>query len=287
MPRTMLLPISIYDDMDAAVDAGLNFALALDAHLSVLVMQPSFRATPGYTASISASGYATVFQEMERASKLREREIESYLVKKAEEVGVVISDVPLSESIATASFIGAQGEYDILIAKFAVVNDLVLFTKTATVSDESDFDLSLVKTVLENSGRPLFIIPENSAFNFGGVAAVAWNGSVEGARAVSAALEFLKSASKVVVITVNTGKTNFDEADRLKSYLGWHGIEAECWKVPGSTDVGADVIHYAIETGADYIVSGGYTRGRLRQALFGGVTTTLLQACKLPMILSR
>lgn len=287
MPRTMLLPISIYDDMDAAVDAGLNFALALDAHLSVLVMRPSYLATPGYPASISASGYATVYQEMERSSKLREREIESYLVKRAEEIGVAISDAPQPERIATASFIAAQGEYDTLIAKFAVVNDIVIFTKTDAVSYESDFGLSLVKTVLENSGRPLFIIPENSSFNFGGVAAVAWNGSVEGARAVSAALEFLKSASKVIVITVNTGKTNFDEADRLKSYLGWHGIEAECWKVPGSTDVGADVIHYAIETGADYIVSGGYTRGRVRQALFGGVTTTLLQACKLPMILSR
>lgn len=287
MFRTILLPISIYGDIDSAVDAGLNFAITLDAHLSVLAMSPSFTATPNYTTSISASGYAAAFQEMEIAARLREREIEAHLVEKAEEIGVRVSDEPSPERGATVAFVAAQGEGDSLITKFAVVNDLILFVRNAVESGEADFELSIVKSALENSGRPLFIIPSKSSFTFGGIAAVAWNGSVEGARAVSAALELLKLASKVVVITIGTGKTNPNEADRLKSYLGWHGINAECWKTPSESDVGTDVIHYAMEAKADYIVSGGYTRGRMRQALFGGVTTTLLQSCKLPMIFSK
>src|SRR3546814_4632842 len=63
------------------------------------------------------------------------------------------------------------------------------------------------------------------ASSMGAHAAICWNGSIQSARAVGAALPFLRHAERVTVLTA-------DEADRrvpaamLRSYLARHDIRA-------------------------------------------------------------
>ena len=46
------------------------------------------------------------------------------------------------------------------------------------------------------------------------------------------------------------------------------------------------LLSYIADMGADMLVAGGYGHSRLREALFGGVTRTLLSSQTLPLFMS-
>lgn len=50
---------------------------------------------------------------------------------------------------------------------------------------------------------------------------------MEGARAVAAALPFIKMAKTVRVITADTSSTDGPVGENLAKYLRWHGVETQ------------------------------------------------------------
>jgi nucleotide-binding universal stress UspA family protein len=101
-------------------------------------------------------------------------------------------------------------------------------------------------------------------------------------------MPLLAAAKEVGVFTAVEAKHR-GEAEELIAYLGWHGIGAkrDTTSSPSPTgDVGADLLALADATGVGLIVMGGYTRGRLRQIVFGGVTSHLLRHAELPVLMA-
>ena len=56
--------------------------------------------------------------------------------------------------------------------------------------------------------------------------------------------------------------------------------------MPSDEDPANALLSYLADVGADMLVAGGYGHSRLREALFGGVTRTLLSSQTLPLLLS-
>ena len=65
------------------------------------------------------------------------------------------------------------------------------------------------------------------------------------------------------------------------------GVAAEFKRLPSDEDPANALLSYAADFGADLMVAGGYGHSRIREALFGGVTRTLLSSQTLPLFLSR
>jgi nucleotide-binding universal stress UspA family protein len=117
-------------------------------------------------------------------------------------------------------------------------------------------------------------------------AAIAWDGSKQAARAVTAALPLLLRADKVVVIT---GLVNEDVSNpsRLVRYLSGHGVEARTWAfVPQEGSLGRDILGQSTEAEAELLVMGAYSRGRLRELVLGGVTRECLRHGEIPMLVN-
>jgi nucleotide-binding universal stress UspA family protein len=64
------------------------------------------------------------------------------------------------------------------------------------------------------------------------------------------------------------------------------GVNAAFRRLPSEEDPANALLSYVADIGADMLVAGGYGHSRLREALFGGVTRTLLSSQTLPMFLS-
>jgi nucleotide-binding universal stress UspA family protein len=60
------------------------------------------------------------------------------------------------------------------------------------------------------------------------------------------------------------------------------GIPAD----PPADSVGADLLSTAERTGAGLIVMGAYTHGRMRQIVFDGVTSHIVQNAGLPVLMA-
>ena len=144
--------------------------------------------------------------------------------------------------------------------------------------------------LLEESGRPVLVVPaiQRGSASFSRIA-VAWDGSVAAARAFGDAMPILERADRVEVITVtnpSTPRAVQQGGERLAARLQAGGINAAFKRLPSEEDPANALLSYIADMGADMLVAGGYGHSRLREALFGGVTRTLLSSQTLPLFMS-
>jgi nucleotide-binding universal stress UspA family protein len=117
--------------------------------------------------------------------------------------------------------------------------------------------------------------------------AVAWNGGVESAHAVYAALPLLQKADRVTVLTAPTQKTDPDVQSGLVDYLGWHGVNAKAEVVePGERAVGEALLEAANDQSCDLLIMGGYGHSRMRELIFGGVTRYALSHAEIAVLIT-
>jgi nucleotide-binding universal stress UspA family protein len=115
-----------------------------------------------------------------------------------------------------------------------------------------------------------------------------WNGSTEQARANAFAMPLLRLAKRVTVLTVLGGQdVPGPSADQVRKQLRYNGIAAE----PASIEVrgrstGEAVLAAAEAEGADLLIKGAFTRNRLRQMIFGGATSHIMQHAQLPVLMA-
>lgn len=149
----------------------------------------------------------------------------------------------------------------------------------------------LPEYLLLNSGHPVLVLP-STGWNgpLGTNVLVAWDGSMEATRAVTAALPLLKLARKVVVVVFNAEQRpgthgELPGAD-LGQYLSRHGVQVEVQAQVSTIDAGNALLSCAADLGSDLLVMGGYGHTRFRELMLGGVTRTILRTQTLPVLLA-
>ena len=120
---------------------------------------------------------------------------------------------------------------------------------------------------------------------------VGWKNTRETRRAVADSLPFLKIAEKVVVMQVREDESTVDAAIELDDVVGRldrHGVKVQRESLPrwGAT-VAEDLLEIAKNNGADLLVLGAYGRARLREWMFGGVTSDVLAATDCSVLFGR
>jgi nucleotide-binding universal stress UspA family protein len=185
---------------------------------------------------------------------------------------------------ASCSFRGVAGAEDKWIARLGRLADLTVVAQPrdgGTVAAMLAFEAALLDT-----GHPVLIAPASGGGSLDGAALVAWNGSVESARAVTAGLPFLAGAKGVSVVTVEEN-ANLPDGKGCADHLAWHGIRADVRGLGGKGRTAAQAIVADIEaTKAGFLVMGGYTHNRLRQMIFGGVTALVLKSTTIPVLMA-
>jgi nucleotide-binding universal stress UspA family protein len=150
-----------------------------------------------------------------------------------------------------------------------------------------------IEDLLYESGRPVYLV-SNAPAGPEPVdrVLVAWNGSREAARAVFDALPFLTAAKDVEVFAVDPPETAMQSRDfsgaELAATLARHGVTATVTSGASGGHSVAEVLNRrATEIDAGLIVMGAYSHSRLRQRLFGGVTSAMMRDARVPTLMSR
>jgi nucleotide-binding universal stress UspA family protein len=145
------------------------------------------------------------------------------------------------------------------------------------------------ESILMASRTPILVVPTQlTSFDPNGRAMVAWNGSFESANALRAATPLLKHAASVTLVTVGKeGKDDFPSTDGLQ-YLSRHGLNAQLIEDRETGSLIADRLQVeATSMHASYMVLGAYSHSRTLEAVFGGVTRTMLKNTDIPILLAR
>ena len=147
--------------------------------------------------------------------------------------------------------------------------------------------MSLLEAALFETGRPILIAPPKPPKTLGKNIIISWNGSYETPRCISFAMPLLVKADSVTVLEVEEGMVPGPTGDDAVIHLQRNGINAAVVRSKsGHRSSGEAVLEEAERLNADLLIKGAYTRSRIRQMIFGGVTSHILYEAEMPVLMS-
>lgn len=164
--------------------------------------------------------------------------------------------------------------------------DLIVVNRRLDEYPIPDMD-RIAGDILVKSNKPVLAIPADSyGFQVAGPALVAWDGSSAAAAALTAAVPLLKLASSVIILEVEDGSIE-SPAEEAASYLSRHDIHPEIVQEKTDNKRASDLVLAHAKSGRfTYLVMGGFGHLRFVEALFGGVTQSVLNHSPIPVFLA-
>lgn len=158
--------------------------------------------------------------------------------------------------------------------------------------DGSRLDTDIFLGAVLEGGRPCLMLPRwINPHAWGKRAVISWKGTPEAARAVQAALPFLKKAEAVRLCVANPRGEREGEDDagiaRIATYLQRHGVKVEEPVVRESWEGPDRMIVSEVEGfNADFLVLGAYEDPKWAEEIFGGVTARMVRDAKIPILMT-
>lgn len=271
--------------------SALNTAFVLGetygAQIRVLHVSSDPAAYAGiYGEGIIASG--AIIEAIERENAERMKKAKQYVVSFAAKHHLPLDRPEMPAHHASVRFTHLQGMADATMAHEGRLSDLIVIGR----EDKPVHDL--ITPALFDTGRPVLIIPpthDGITREFKDkIVALAWNGSLQSARALYNAIPLLGRAEKLYILTVEKHGHAHDRASEaaLMDYLRVHGIAPQGILVADGNyrSTGEALLLRARELGADLLVMGAYGHSMFREMVLGGVTEHMLQKSDLPVLLS-
>jgi nucleotide-binding universal stress UspA family protein len=280
--KTVMVLLNDADRAQQLLDAAGGVALRCDAHLIGLYVIPAAQvyADVGMIATpVLFEGYRDLFKG------------------KLEEVRRRFEDRVKRD--------GLKGEWRAIdstypnIAESAIAHgrqaDLIVISQIAGESDSS-IESDLAERLIMETGRPVLMMPRKGRFapngeGFAEKALVGINGTRESARAMFDSLPLLNLVKETRVIWVDPYRQQSEAGEvpgaEEAAALSRHGLNvvAEPMMTNGR-NAGEALLLRANDLGADLVVMGAYAHSRMREFVFGGATSHVLQHMTVPVLMS-
>lgn len=275
MIKDIVVNLSLSKAGGPAGEFAVSVASALNAHLAGI----AFLYDP--IVPISGTGYipAEVIDAQQVENEKLAKVAIDWFSEQTRRAGVAAEPVTVSASLA-----GAGDQFARIARRF----DLAIVGQADPDSAGSD-DI-LAETTLFESGRPVIMVPyiQKGPLKLDNVM-LCWDGSRAAARAIGDAMPLLTKAGRVevVIVTNERGKDDEIEGVDIAQHLARHGLKVEVHRIGGGgIDVADALLSHAADSGADFIVMGGYGHSRLREFILGGVTHSIFRSMTVPTLMS-
>jgi len=275
MVKDIVVNLSVREDGGSVGDYAVSLADALSAHITGI----AFVYDP--IVPVSGTGYipAEVIETQQADNEAAAKAAIDRFAQAASRVGVSAEPLTLSASLA-----GAGEQFARIARRF----DLAVVGQAEPES--SAVEEVIAEATLFGSGRPMIVVPyiQKAPLKLDNVM-VCWDGSRPAARAIADAMPLLVKAGRVeiAIITNERGKEDQIEGTDMGQHLARHGLKVDVHRIAGGNiDVADALLSHAADSGADFIVMGGFGHSRLREFVLGGVTHSILRAMTAPVLMS-
>ncbi len=275
MVKDIVVNLSVGPEGGPAGDYAVSVASALEAHLTGI----AFLYDP--IVPVSAAGYipAEVIETQQADNEAAAKAAIDRFAAATKRNALSAEPLTLSASLA-----GAGDQFGRIARRF----DLAIVGQAEPASNS--VEEIIAEAALFESGRPLILVPyiQKAPLKLDNVM-VCWDGSKAAARAIADAMSLLTKAGsvEVVIITNERGKQHEIEGADMGQHLARHGLKVDVNRIPGGgIDTADALLSHAADSGADFMVMGGYGHSRLREFILGGVTHSIFRSMTVPALLS-
>lgn len=175
------------------------------------------------------------------------------------------------------------GSADRVLSIMAPVSDMLVVSLPKSKAEKPSQKFLLAS--LLNSSRPVLALPQSRKSSVGRRISIAWNQSPEAAQAIAAAIPLLRLAEQVTIITCGNESGIGPKSGQLANYLKFWGVESKHVRADEGVSDGVAILKAHHDAQSDLLVMGAYSRSRLRQRMFGGVTDFMLAKANIPIFM--
>lgn len=276
MLKTILVSLNNIDALDRTLSAASAIALRHNCHVIGLYVIPSIII---YSAPY---GYGSGPQYVDRTN---------YFKSKASEVEQKFEDFVQRNGLKGEwRQVSSEGYFiSHAIVEHGREADMILISNLTRNTVQEGLDVELCARVVQESGRPVLVVPGSAAKDFKVTSAmIGWDGSRESARAAFDAIPILQLAEQTSIVCINPRKEMEinDElpGTELAAALNRHDISVSTEMIKTRKRVGTALLERAEK--ADLMVIGAYGHSRLRENILGGVTARTLKKMTCPVLMS-
>lgn len=260
--RSIIVLADHHRSAENRLQAALAIARATSGHLTVQINTPMQN-----FVAVDTLGGAYIAGAALAEARLSDGELEARV------------DAQLTREDVPWTIVHSESDLTIALTDVAMLNDLAILPLDTAA------DGAQVADFVTGASCPVLALPDRANIRIiGGTAMVAFDGSPQASNALRAAVPLLRHAGAVNVVTI--GDKEDGAAQAAMAYLSRHDIgatlvmrEREGKRVEEALSKAADDLK------ADWIVMGAYGHGRLREAMFGGVTRYLVEERRWPLLL--
>lgn len=273
-----------------ALNAALGLAKSNAAQIRVLHISPD----PGaYVAAYGgeASAVSTIMIALEKKNAERLAKARQYVTSFTQQHQIPLDALESLVHHAAARFLSLTGNTQTIVAAEGRLGDLIIVSRGAYATSPPN-DPAFIAALFD-SGRPVLLMPKAEDDVLpqwrDKTIALAWNASMEAARALWGAMPLLKQAETLHVLTVRHPEDNIDLTGdaRLVNYLEAHGLHTEIIAVAHERHGDGELaLAQARELKADLLVMGGYGHSKIREMMLGGFTDYMLRQADIPLLMS-
>jgi nucleotide-binding universal stress UspA family protein len=277
--QTILVPTQNIAGMTSALETALLLAQRMGAYIEGFALRFGI---PQFVVAELSSGIPMESYQAHRDEEIAEarRIFETFMQEHDIPSSRGAADRPsfgwLEDAPEGETFVGSHGRaFDVTVMSRPDADTLSLHSRA-------------IESGLFESGRPVLLSPPVAPKQIATSVMIHWNGSTEQARTNAFAMPILRKAERVMLLTVVGGQeVPGPSVSQVLRQLQYNGIPAKTMRVEvDGRSTGEAVLAAAKAEGCDLLVKGAFTRHRLRQMIFGGATSHIMEHAELPVLMA-
>jgi len=287
MLRTVLILVRGDGKGEGVLDHGLALARRFQAHLQVIHCRQRPQELLPFAGIVSAAMREQILTSATSMANEEERRVRALFdgYCSRADLAVVARPREAPRDRPSASWSEATGKQADVVAIRGRLVDLIA---VAQPDHKLNIGFNTLEAALLETGRLVLLCPPRPVTTIGRQVAIAWNGAVEAACAVAAAMPILVAAERVTVLSASTGHAIDPGPEALCDHLACHGVEAAIAAFDTRPHtVGQGLLAATRDAGADVLLMGAYGHNRRRELVMGGVTKYVTDHADVPVLLLR
>lgn len=276
--KNILVPVESHSAIDSVLRTAELTARRFDSYVEGMPLGPDLPDLVAFDMPVSWT--ITDQNTWKEMADDAQRRFESFMLERG-----IRTREAAGGALPAFHWTGERSYGDSQIGSYARLFDCTVLGRPG--SERGDPRMATAETVLFESGRPILLAPPIAPAAIGETIVIAWNQSMETARASAMAMPFLRRAKQVFVMTVEEFRSEGPSGDLFAEMLRHDGVPAEfVLRAAKQRNSGEAILRGVEALGGDLLVKGAYTQSRLRQMFFGGATSHIMNYATVPVLMT-
>lgn len=280
--RDVLVPLFPGVPFDAQLEVAADLALRIKAHTNVVFTRPdpviAAAMVPEMVAAASVVAEA-IEVEGKRAQAAAFEAVDRWRIA----YGLLAAEEDVPAGSTAAAWHERVGSIAGTMVEIGRLCDIAILPKPDSYEAVTE---EAFAAMVFDTGRPAIVTPRSVPLSLFHHIVVAWNGSLQAARAIDGAMPILRQAEKVSIFAPSEDVEGMSYRLGLLEHLSWHGIAAEYLDTENEpADIGKALLDSTTAAHGTMIVMGAYSHSRIREAVLGGVTRHVLRHADVPVLM--